>query len=180
MASYKSSYTGTQIDSAINKVTNNVYTKSETDTLLNTKANTNDLSTVATSGNYNDLNSKPTIPTNVSDLNNDSGFITNTVNNLTNYYTQTQINNLISTIPIFSIEVVNSLPVSDISTTTVYLVPSNSEATDIYKEYIYVNNNWELLGIQKADLTNYYTKSEVDTAIQTAINNITDGDEVSY
>ena len=29
-------------------------------------------------------------------------------------------------------------------------------------------------------LDNYYTKTEVDTAITTAINNITDGDEVSY
>ncbi len=34
------------------------------------------LSTVATSGSYNDLNNKPTIPTNTSELNNDSGFLT--------------------------------------------------------------------------------------------------------
>ena len=34
------------------------------------------LATVATSGDYDDLQNKPTIPTNVSDLNNDSGFIT--------------------------------------------------------------------------------------------------------
>ena len=34
------------------------------------------LSTVATSGSYNDLSNKPTIPTNTSDLTNDSGFIT--------------------------------------------------------------------------------------------------------
>lgn len=34
------------------------------------------LSTVATSGSYNDLNDKPTIPTNTSELNNDSGFLT--------------------------------------------------------------------------------------------------------
>ena len=37
------------------------------------------------SGNYNDLSNKPTIPTKTSDLNNDSGFITNSVNDLTNY-----------------------------------------------------------------------------------------------
>ena len=54
------------------------------------------------------------------------------------------------------------MPTQDISTTTIYLVPSTSETTDMYKEYIYVNNAWELLGIQKADLTNYYTKSETD------------------
>lgn len=34
------------------------------------------LATIATSGSYNDLNDKPTIPTNTSDLNNDSGFLT--------------------------------------------------------------------------------------------------------
>lgn len=34
------------------------------------------LATVATSGDYDDLTDKPTIPSNVSDLNNDSGFIT--------------------------------------------------------------------------------------------------------
>ena len=34
------------------------------------------LATVATSGSYNDLEDKPTIPTNTSDLNNDSGFLT--------------------------------------------------------------------------------------------------------
>lgn len=34
------------------------------------------LATVATSGSYNDLNNKPTIPTNTSELNNDSGFLT--------------------------------------------------------------------------------------------------------
>lgn len=34
------------------------------------------LATIATSGSYNDLNDKPTIPTKTSDLNNDSGFLT--------------------------------------------------------------------------------------------------------
>ena len=37
-----------------------------------------DLSEVAFSGNYNDLQNKPTIPTKTSDLDNDSGFLTNT------------------------------------------------------------------------------------------------------
>lgn len=43
------------------------------------------LATVATSGSYNDLSNTPTVPTKVSDLTNDSGFITKTVNDLTNY-----------------------------------------------------------------------------------------------
>ena len=62
------------IDKDVNNLTN--YTK------------TSSLATVATSGNYNDLSHKPTIPTvptNVSAFNNDSGYITKTVNDLTNY-----------------------------------------------------------------------------------------------
>lgn len=41
-----------------------------------TYAKISSLSTVATSGSYNDLSNKPTIPTKVSDLTNDSGFVT--------------------------------------------------------------------------------------------------------
>lgn len=55
------------------------YTKAETNTLLAAKANSADLASVATSGNYNDLSNKPsipTVPTNVSAFTNDSGYIT--------------------------------------------------------------------------------------------------------
>lgn len=40
------------------------------------KADASDLSDVATSGNYNDLTNKPSIPDSTSDLTNDSGFLT--------------------------------------------------------------------------------------------------------
>lgn len=40
------------------------------------KANSSDLAAVATSGSYNDLSNTPSIPTKVSDLDNDSGFLT--------------------------------------------------------------------------------------------------------
>lgn len=43
---------------------------------LNLKANISSLANVATSGNYNDLSNKPTIPTTTSQLTNNSGFIT--------------------------------------------------------------------------------------------------------
>lgn len=55
------------------------YTKSETNSLLATKANTSDLSAVATSGSYDDLDNKPTIPTiptDVSAFTNDAGYLT--------------------------------------------------------------------------------------------------------
>ena len=154
-----------------------VYSKTETDNLLDSKANTADLSVVATSGSYTDLSDKPTIPTKTSDLTNDSEFITNSVNNLVNYYTksdtytQTEIDNLVSAIPKFTIAVVAELPEQDISTTTIYLVPSDSEPENLYKEYIYINDQWELIGIQKADLTNYYNKSQVDDLLSNKADN---------
>lgn len=55
------------------------YTKTETDELLSAKANSADLADVATSGDYDDLSNKPTIPvvpTNVSAFNNDAGYLT--------------------------------------------------------------------------------------------------------
>lgn len=46
------------------------------------------------SGDYNDLTNKPTIPTKTSDLNNDSGFITKSVNDLTNYTKTSSLSNV--------------------------------------------------------------------------------------
>lgn len=73
----------------------------------------------------------------------------------------------LSAIPKFAIQVVTSLPTTNISTTTVYLVSSGSDTSNIYTEYIYVNSKWEKLGEQKVDLTSYvqYTGSIHDDAI---------------
>jgi len=51
-------------------------TKAYVGTEISIKANTADLSTVATSGSYNDLTNQPTIPTNNNQLTNGAGFIT--------------------------------------------------------------------------------------------------------
>ena len=106
------------------------------------------------------------IPTRTTDLTNDSGFITRAVTDLANYYTksetysQEEINAIVSAIPKFSIEVVATLPTTNISTTTVYLIGGGSSG-DLYTEYIYVNGKWEILGSQKVDLTGYATEKWV-------------------
>lgn len=112
------------------------------------------------------------IPTNTSDLYNDSGYITNVVNDLANYYlksetyTQAEVNSLIGAITTMDIRVVQELPTEDISTTTIYLVPSASAGTgNVYDEYIYVNQNWEMIGTTAVDLSDYYTKSEVNSLL---------------
>lgn len=118
--------------------------------------------TTGTSGQILGLNSnletewvdKPTVPTVISAFTNDAGFITNTVSNLANYYTtantysKTEVNNLISQIPKMDIEVVSSLPTTDISTETIYLLSGGAETGNLYEEYLYVNNAWEKLGAQ--------------------------------
>lgn len=71
----------------------------------------------------------------------------------------------ISLIPKFSTRVVDELPTENISDTTVYLVTGTETGkNNLYEEYIYVDNDWELLGTQTSniDLDNYYTKEEID------------------
>ena len=60
-------------------------------------------------------------------------------------------------------EIVESLPTTDIDPNTIYMILSGTSATEnVYNEFMYVNNAWELIGTSATDLTNYYTKSEVD------------------
>lgn len=102
-----------------------------------------------------------------------SNFITKSVTDLVYYYTKTQVDgkvsdleSKISAIPKFAISVVDNLPTSGISATTIYLKKtSTTETGNLYTEYIYVNNAWESLGTQTLDLSNYATKTYVDTKI---------------
>lgn len=60
-------------------------------------------------------------------------------------------------------EIVESLPTTDINPNTIYMILSGTSATEnVYNEFMYVNNAWELIGTSATDLTNYYTKAEVD------------------
>lgn len=129
-------YTKEQVDTMLGEVSGGTggggtgstggdyYTKSEIDTKLTSKANTSDLSAIATSGSYNDLLDKPNIP----DINNlytkaqtdellilkaDSSkvytktevdnLISGGTVDLTNYYTKTEVDNLLSNISVNSI-----------------------------------------------------------------------------
>lgn len=103
--------------------------------------------------------------------------MTNTVDDLVNYYTksetytQTEVDNLISAIPKFAIKVVDALPTTDISTTTVYLLrTSETETGNLYTEYIYAEVStgtyqWEELGTQTIDLSDYVTTEDLNTAL---------------
>ena len=55
-------------------------------------------------------------------------------------------------------EVVANLPTQDIETNAIYLVPKqDSDVNNVYDEYIYFNNSWELIGTTEMDTSNFVT-----------------------
>lgn len=104
------------------------------------------------------------IPTAVSELTNDSGFITKAVNDLTNYYlksetyTQAEVDNLIGQISTVSFEIVQSLPQTGQSN-IIYLLANSGTTPNVYDEYIWINNAWEKIGSTAIDLSNYWTST---------------------
>ena len=179
----------------------------------------NSLAQVATSGDYEDLINKPTIPevpTNISAFYNDVGYLTEhqdisgkadrneiptSVSELTNdagyltSYTETdptvpawakqaekpaytaaevgaptvqEMNSAISTaignVNSFDMAVVQELPTQNISTHTIYLVPKTGDTNDVYDEYVYINNAWEMIGNTQIDLSNYVQKTDYANA----------------
>lgn len=116
------------------------------------------------------------IPSKVSDLTNDSGFITDTVNNLANYYlksetyTQAEVDALIAAVKNGRFIYVSTLPTTDIDTKAIYLVPKASpETSNIKDEYINTDGTtagWEKIGDTQMDLSDYVTETELTTALQ--------------
>ena len=105
---------------------------------------------------------------------------TNSSNETT--YSSEKILNLLGDINKFDIKVVEVLPESG-EQYTIYLTPQQvttaTETTteqqeariDIYDEYIWITNEsggkWEFIGTTKVDISDYYTKNEVDDIVDT-------------
>jgi hypothetical protein len=99
------------------------------------------------------------IPTLISQLQNDSG-----------YQTQTQVLALIAQIPQFSISIVSSLPqVGD--KMTIYLVPKDGSGDDVYNEYIWIESSstYEFIGTTAVDLTDYIKNTDYATGSKAGI-----------
>lgn len=74
------------VDASLSASSTNPVQNKVVNTALNSKANTNDLADVATSGSYEDLSNTPTIPTiptNVSTFTNDAGYLTSITGGIT-------------------------------------------------------------------------------------------------
>ena len=121
-----------------------------------------DKATVATTGSYDDLLNKP-------DLNNYA--LVSTLNS--NYYNKTEVDNITSQIHGVDFVFVDSLPQRGQSG-IVYLVKDNvhRETLNLFDEFIWLPdyNTYERIGDEQPDLTNYYTKSQVDNLIPSVSN----------
>ena len=115
-----------------------------------------------------------------------ASFITATAQNLAYYYLKSetysaaQIDAMIAAIKQFTFESVQTLPEASAQTVgKIYLVPSAQPQThNVKDEYITLTAieegtttyYWECIGSTEVNLTNYYTKTETDTAIASALN----------
>jgi hypothetical protein len=111
------------------------------------------------------LPSTTTIPSQTSDLTNDSGFITNATSSLTNYYTKTEINSKVASAYKYkgSVATYSALPTTNLTIGDVY------DVTESGMNYAWNGTSWDALG-GLTDLTNYYTKTEVDTSLAAKAN----------
>lgn len=132
----------------------NYYTKDEVDTALIAKANADAI---------------PTVPVNVSELNNDENYIKNTADNLVHYYnkadtyTKTEVNGLISNIQKLTSQIVDQLPTENIDSSVIYLIKIGD--TSAYMQHMYINGAWAELGSTQVNLSDYYKKTEIDTKL---------------
>ena len=158
--------------------TTSVYTKAEADALLANKADTDDLGDLATQDSVDfatQVTGKP------------SAFPPTEHNHDDRYYTETEVDTFvgdlqdqIDAINKFSIHICSSteydsathIPtVTNPSENTFYLVP-NGTGNDVYDEYIYTNNAWEKFGSARIDISQYYTKTQIDTLLDTKQNTL--------
>lgn len=69
-------------------------------------------------------------------------------------------------------EVVEELPQTG-EENVIYLVPKeDTETGDVYDEYIWVDDAWELIGSTQMDLSNYYDKDEVDDLLDDKVDKV--------
>lgn len=70
-------------------------------------------------------------------------------------------------------EIVEHLPADNISTTTIYMLkkaggPGAGEQ-NVYTEYMYLNDKWEIIGDTAVDVSKFVTMEQVNQAISTAL-----------
>lgn len=93
------------------------------------------------------------------------------------------VNNQIANIKVIGIEWIETLPTTDISTSTIYMLRNTSSTSEknLYDEYVYKEGvGWEILGqvdVGTLNLSDYYTKEEINELLK---NNSSYTDEEVY
>ena len=73
----------------------------------------------------------------------------------------------------FEIIKCTQLPTEDIKTMTIYFLQIDPEQDDLYEEYMYIDGKWEKIGNTRIDLSDYVTKTMLQSAVDTINNTIT-------
>lgn len=124
----------------------------------------------AVSGGSTDYRSLINKPENLSDFNNDLGFIDKLVDNLVNYYNKTEtysaeeIDAKIGAIATLSMIIVDELP-EEGSSKIIYLVKKPTGSG--YVEWIYTLGEWADIGDTDVDLSEYVKKSDLPEVAKT-------------
>ena len=73
----------------------------------------------------------------------------------------------------FEIVKCTQLPTENIKTMTIYFLQIDPEQDDLYEEYMYIDGKWEKIGNTRIDLSDYVTKTMLQSAVDTINNTIT-------
>lgn len=162
-----------QFDSSVNdKITLGSTTQTLTERMI---ANSNEQYIQSTIINNTIINQGNELNEKISDINNKgyqtSSQVENTIESkgyVTSSQVQTMINNAIGGTSGFNITVVESLPTTG-ATGTIYLIANNHGENNIYDEYIWVTDKYELIGSTDIDLSGYYQKAELTECTESDI-----------
>lgn len=121
----------------------------------------------------NKTNAELGIPTDTQDLTNTAGFITNIVNDLVNYYSKLEIDDILAQIKQSSFRVVDDLPLVGEPGVIYLILNPTPQSRNFYNEYIYADNRWEKIGDTEIDLSGYVTEEELTQILVNYITNST-------
>ncbi len=152
-------YSKSEVNTMVSELSENYYNKTQTDNLLNLKANKSDLSQVATSGSYNDLLNTPMIPRKTSDLTNDSNFVSSS-DLSESYYNKIQTDNLLNS-------KVNTNDLSQVATSGSYNDLLNTPMIPRKTSDLTNDSNF----VSSSDLSeSYYNKIQTDNLLNSKVN----------
>ena len=141
------------------------YTKTQTDNLLKGKVDKENGKGLF-SGSYNDLVDTPAIPTKTSELQNDSGYLTEH-QDLTNYATKTYVGEQVANAEHLKREIVTVLPSdAEAKDNIIYMLKVESATgNDKYQEYMKIDGTVKMVGDTSVDLTDYAKKTDIPTTL---------------